>query len=467
MTERGEQGGTEAEPAPRGRARSARLRPGERRFLAVLGLPAFGTGFGLTAISTYVPTLLHDDQSPVMIGLIIAGEGAAGLILPLPVGVASDRFSRTVAGRLRFLLIAAPLCVAGLLAVATDLGPGVIIAGTATYFVGHFAYLTPFEALYPDLVPNAESGRSRGAASMWRFVGLGAALIAGGFLIDLWAPSVFLTGAAAITMCTLVFGRSVRRDRNTPMSGARERLRQLLAELGGLLADRNIRLVVSATLVWNFALQALKTFVVLYFTVGLGRSPAFVSGLIFPLVALGLLISVPLAGKLADRLGHVRVLTVATLVYGLGVTLPGFIQAPWVLGLIPVVAAAAGAVMTLPFSVLMRLLPADRHGAASGVFLVGRAAGCLAGPLAAGVAIENLDAVFPATHGYAALWFVVGGGVLLALPLLGLLRVPDRDDPRRNSRRTSVGKTSGRESGPWLGGRVGRITKPSRRDGDG
>jgi len=144
-----------------------------------LGVPAFGTTFAIAAVSTYVASLLGVESSPLVTGAVIGGEGAAGLLLPLLVGVASDRLNRTVAGRLRFMLLAAPVCLAGLLAVATDLGPVVVIAGAGVYFVGHFAYLTPYEALYPDLVPDSSSGRSRSAASMWRFGGLGLALIGG------------------------------------------------------------------------------------------------------------------------------------------------------------------------------------------------------------------------------------------------------------------------------------------------
>lgn len=53
-----------------------------------------------------------------------------------------------------------------------------IIAGAAAYFVGHFAYLTPYEALYPDLVPAIQ-----GDDAMW-FV-IGPAVLAAGPLL-LW-----------------------------------------------------------------------------------------------------------------------------------------------------------------------------------------------------------------------------------------------------------------------------------------
>jgi MFS family permease len=52
-----------------------------------------------------------------------------------------------------------------------------------------------------------------------------------------------------------------------------------------------------------------------------------------------------------------------------------------VAGLIPLVAAGAATVMTLPMSVLMRLLPEERHGVASGLFGPSRGVGGTLGPL--------------------------------------------------------------------------------------
>jgi len=387
-------------------------------FLAVLGAPTFGTTFAITALSTYVPSLLGVESGPLVTGLVIGGEGAVGLLLPILVGLANDRHARTVADRLRFVLLAAPFCLAGLLAVATDLGPVVLIAGTTAYFIGHFAYLTPYEALYPDLVPRSASGRSRTVASSWRFAGLGAALVGGGFLLDLWAPAVFLVAAGVVLLGTAVLVRGLWPSRSEALGSADEGSREGLRAVVRLVRDRDIAVVLAATLLWNVGLQGLKAFVVLFFTVGLGRSASFVSAVVFPLVAVGLVAAVPLAGRVADRLGDRRVLAVASAVYGAGLLGAGLSHSAWMIALVPVPAAAAGVVMTLNYSALMRVLPAEHHGAASGLFLLSRSAGCLLGPLAVGIAVSVAAPLFPATQGYNAMWFVIGPAVLAAVPLL-------------------------------------------------
>ncbi|GAA4788776.1 hypothetical protein GCM10023200_24200 [Actinomycetospora chlora] len=384
----------------------------------MLGTPAFGTTFAITAISTYLPTLLGVESGPLVTGAVIAGEGAAGLLLPIVVGVLNDRRSRVVADRMRFVLLAVPLCLAGLLLVATDLDTVVIICGAAAYFVGHFAYLTPYEALYPDLVPDRVSGRSRTAASSWRFAGLGAALIGGGFLIDLWAPAVFLVAAAAVAAGTATLLRVLWSRRDMTLPGAGGSGAGALRAVGRVVRDREVSRILLATLLWNLALQGLKAFVVLFFTVGLGRSASFVSGVVFPLVALGLVAAIPLAGRAADRYGDRPVLAAASAVYGAGLLGAGLTHSWWMILLVPVPAAAAGTVMTVNYSALMRVLPDEHHGAASGLFLLSRGLGCLVGPLAVGVAVSLAAPAFPASQGYDAMWFVIGPAVLAAVPLL-------------------------------------------------
>ena len=59
---------------------------------------------------------------------------------------------------------------------------------------------------------------------------------------------------------------------------------------------------------WNFALASLRTFVVLFFVMGLDRSSSFVSAVIFPLVAVGIAVAAPTAGWFSDRFGAIRVL---------------------------------------------------------------------------------------------------------------------------------------------------------------
>lgn len=396
------------------------------RFLALLGMPALGITFAVTAVSAYAPVLIGNTSSPVVVGVIVGAEGFFGLFVPVFAGMASDRTSRKAQQRIRLLLVAAPVGVAGLLLLAIPGGLPLIAAGAALYFASHFAYLAPFQALYADVVPNASSGRSRSAESIWRLTGAASALIAGGFLISAWQPLPFLVGAVLVATTTVVLWRFLRTIDDVKVRSTGRGTWEAWSTVISVLRSRPVRLLTAANVLWNITLSALRAFVVLFFTLGLGRSPSFVSGVVFPLVALGMAASAPIAGKLADRWGAVRLLKIAVPVYGCGLLLPGVSQAAWVLGCVPVVAAAAATVMVVPFAALMKAMPEEDHGAVTGVFTLSRGAGTLLGPLLAGAAISLLRGPLSATHGYAAMWFVIGVSTLASWPILACLRLDQK-----------------------------------------
>jgi MFS family permease len=427
---------TRTDAAPAETEAGAHARPGtqrlswsQRRFLALLGFPAFGLAFTVTAVSTYVPVLVEQGSGPLVAGLLVGGEGFFGIFVPALVGGLIDR-RHTLGGRLMWLAVSGTLLVlaaaaVGFLGVA---GAGAWAFGVAlaVLYLGYYAYLSPYWALYPDLVPDEMSGRSRSAESSWRVVGVALALIGGGLLLSASPGLPFIVGAALVTAVTATLLLGLRGRRGEEVQRDRSGARQTVAAMRDLLRDAHIRNLVVANGLWNFALSALRAFVVLFFTVGLGRSSTFVATVIFPLVAVGVGVAAPLSGWLADRFGHVRLLTGALLVYGLAMAIPGITQATWVAGLIPVVAAGAATVMTLPMSMLMRLLPEERHGSASGLFGVSRGVGGTLGPLTAGAAIQLLSSALSDTHGYAVLWFVCSAALLASLPFLRRLRGDER-----------------------------------------
>ncbi|HET7386738.1 MAG TPA: MFS transporter [Nocardioidaceae bacterium] len=419
---------SEAESTQSAERPFSKLSWAQRRLLALLGVPSLGLAFAVTVTSTYVPVLVEKVSGPVMVGVLIGGEGFFGIFVPLLVGGRVDRH-RTVAGRLGWLLAGAAVLAASVTAVGVL---GVLKAGLWGFgigltllYLGYYTYLAPYWALYPDLVPSDQSGRSRSAEGVFRVTGVGLALIGGGVLLTVSPGLPFFIAAVLVVAVTgiLTFGLRRRRADRVERRGDERRafgdIRQLLTEPGIL------RLVIANSL-WNFALAALRAFVVLFFTAGLGKPSSFVSAIIFPLVAVGIAIAAPLSGWLADKFGHIRLMTAALALYGGTMWIPGVIQYSWVAVLIPIVSAGAATVMTLPLSVLMRLLPEDKHGAASGLFGLSRGVGGTLGPIVAGAAILAMRSVLPGTHGYGAMWFVGSAALLVSIPVLRGLRGDER-----------------------------------------
>jgi MFS family permease len=146
-------------------------------------------------------------------------------------------------------------------------------------------------------------------------------------------------------------------------------------------------------------------------------------------VAAAYVVASAAAGRLADRVGAFPLLRASLWVYGVGLLLGAGLSSlgPLVAGL-PIVALAGAVVMTLPYVLLVRMTPAGAEGAATGLFSFSRALGASLGPIVVGVSLDVLGPLFPATHGYGAMWIAIGLPILLSLPLLKRLETQDELD---------------------------------------
>lgn len=397
-----------------------RLSAQERRLLALLGLPTFGLALAITIVSTYLPVVLKDfTDSTTVIGLIIGGEGLFALFLPLLIGSWSDGVETRFGRRLPFLVVAAP--VAAIALILMPLAPSLLaVAALAlVFFVAYFAYYPPYRTLYPDLVPERMHGRAQSSQAIFRGLGLGLALVAGGVLLALWQPLPFVLAAVVLLAVTAVLVARVREPeagegRCLPhgVRGTIQTVRDLVSE------HRDIRSLLIANALWEFTLAALKSFIVLFLVVGLGQSLG-VASLLIGVVAAASVVAAIVAGKLGDRHGLARVMRIALWVYGLGLLVPFFTQSAWLVApVIPLIALGGAIVMTLPYGLLMGMMPTESHGAATGLYGFSRGLGVVLGPLLTGLAIDLMGPWLEATQGYAAMFLVASTATLLSIPFL-------------------------------------------------
>jgi MFS family permease len=200
----------------------------------------------------------------------------------------------------------------------------------------------------------------------------------------------------------------------TPRQAARE-IRKLLAEHPAL------RAFLAANALWELALAAIKSFVVLWLTAGLGYSLSQTSAIIGA-VAVVILVAAAFSGKLADRYGRVRILRIALWVYGVGLTVPLFTGTPLlIIPAIPLIAFGGGVTMTLPYALLMPMMPSEQHGSVTGLYSISRGVGIMLGPLLASIAVQLGSGPLSGTHGFAAMWLIAAGAIVGSLPLLARL----------------------------------------------
>lgn len=396
--------------------------------LLVLGLPTLTMAFSSTVVSTYLPVVARRfTASEIAIGLILAGEGLTALVVPLLAGTWSDALRARGGSRLTFMLAGMPVAVCALAPLGLVHALPAMGALVATFFAGNFFSYEPYRALYPDLLANEVVGRAQGTQAVWRGCGTILALAGGGVMLSAWSGLPFVAGAAleaagAATLATLLprVSESSRGHRLWPARAQLRRdTRDVLAKAHELLREHGeLRLYLLANVLWELSLGALKTFIVLYVTKGLGRSLSAAS-LIIGAVAVVILTGAVASGRLGDRYGEIRVMRWGLWLYGCALAVLIFTRAEAALiAAAPVVAFGGGLTMTLPYAILVPLMPDDSHGMLTGFYSLSRGLGVMLGPLLAGVAIELLRGPFASTHGYGAMWIVSAGAILASIPVL-------------------------------------------------
>jgi MFS family permease len=394
--------------------------PSVRRSLFwVLGLGAFGLAFSITTTAAYLPPLLNRfTESGTLIGLVLGAEGVFALLLSPVIGPWSDSFHTPLGRRRPFMLAAlGPIgfCLL-LMAFMPNLWTTTLVV--LAFFFAYYVYEPPYRGLYPDLLPPSTYGRAQGIQHVLRGIALGSALVGGGFLLKAWHAAPFVLAAfVTVGACgaTILF---VQEDggHGRVFEGVGAYFKRSWAIL---CEEAEVRRFLLANAAWEGTFAAARTFVVLYVIDGLHQSKA-ISSAILASVATGYVIAALVAGRLGDRVGIARVIFYASFVYGGGYLVAGSATTwhVWYFALIVPVSVAGGAVMTLAWGLLFKLMPEEHRGAVSGLATTTKGLGLLLGAPVAGAAIDLARPYLHATDGYQVLWPVCGIPILAAIPLV-------------------------------------------------
>jgi MFS family permease len=399
-----------------------------RGLVWILGLGAFGLAFSITTTAAYLPPLLQRfTDSNTVIAAVLAAEGIFALSLPLVIGPWSDTFHTPMGRRRPFMLAAlGPMgfCLA-LLAFMPNIWTTTLLV--LAFFVAYYVYEPPYRGLYPDLLHESTFGRSQSVQHIMRGAAIGIALVGGGFLFREWRPGPFILAAFVTTAAcgaTIFLIREEGGDSRV-FRGVRSYLRTSWTIFR---EEPEVRRFLAANAAWEGTFAAMRTFVVLYITKGLGQ-PLSTSSAVLATVAFGYIVAALGSGPLGDRFGLARVIFLASFVYGGGLLVAGLAREwhDWYYGLIFPVAVAGGTVMTLAWGLLFKLMPPQHRGAISGLATTTKGFGLIGGPLIAGVAIDMLGPYLESTDGYQVLWPLCALPIIGAIPIIAsLLHVEER-----------------------------------------
>jgi MFS family permease len=397
------------------------------RAMMVLTLPTLAFSAAYSLVSTYLPIILKGvlaDQpgQDTLIGFAVGGEGIFSALIPLWVGVQSDRMWTKRWGRRRpFMIFAAPFMAASLMLAPFQPGYVPIAVSTFLFFAAYHFYSSPYQSLLPDVTPPDSHGKVQGYQAVMRGGGMFVGMVIAGFLFAQWRPLPFVMCGLFIVVVTYFTVLKVKEPEPVQLEEqARESVWAGVKRIWrSTLREKRIRRFMVAAFLWESTLAGLRPFIVLYFLVSLGASEN-VSALLLGLVGVVYMVAGLISGYLADRYGRARIMRIGLWLY-LGGAVVGVLMSDikWAFALLPIFGLGGSIVMTLPYAILIKLMPKQQTGGFTAMFSMVRGVANVVAPLLAGAAVDGARHILEGTRyagrEYAAIWAVCGLMIIVSL----------------------------------------------------
>jgi maltose/moltooligosaccharide transporter len=401
--------------------------------MLVLTLPTLGFSAALTLVTTYLPDILRlYTSSNTLIGFAIGGEGIFSSLIPIWVGVLSDRMWTKRWGRRKpFMIFAGPFMAAALILAPFQPGYVPIAVSIFVFFAAYHFYSAPYQALLPDVTPPGNHGKVQGYQAFMRGGGMFLAMLVFGSLFAQWQPLPFILCGLMILVLTYITVTNIQEpepDRSAlpPREGIWTEVRRVFRSVR---QDKGIWPFLTAVFLWESTLAGVRPFIVLYFRRALG-APAEVWPLLLGLLGVTYVVAGLLGGYLADKLGRIRIMRIGLWVYLGGCVLGTFMpNINWAFIALPLFGLGGSIALTLPYAIFIRLMPKERIGQYTGMFSMMRGLANIIAPLIAGGAIDLAAHYFEGgSHEgreYGMIWAVAA---LMIIISLFLFRGSDKDD---------------------------------------
>ncbi|QCI66571.1 MFS transporter [Phreatobacter stygius] len=374
-----------------------------------------------------VTAVLVLDAGPGLVGVLVAAQTAAWLLISLPAGVIVDRWpKRTVLiGALTLSLVAAAAATLAALAGSVPLlalGAFLAAGGTVTFVLVQIG-------LVPSLVPGADLPTANARIELARASAVAASPFIVGLLAERVSPMAGYPLAAALACAALIAGLTIVPPAAASSAGsipAKPPILKAIAEGGRfVLKEPLLRAIGLCAIFWNFAFIALTAIFVPFALARLGADVA-TAGLAIGASGLGMILGAATAPVIFARVEPRVVLMFGPVSSMLGAML--MVAAPR-FGGIAIAAVAFGLIgfgpmlwLVMQTSVRQLVTPPGLMGRVTATIQVAiygvRPLGALAGGLVG--QIYGLDAAMV----LVAVAFAASALVSLASPLASLKTMP-------------------------------------------
>ncbi|SES48622.1 MFS transporter [Actinokineospora terrae] len=314
--------------------------PGFRLLWVGDTIAQFGTAIASVVLPLLAVGVLH--ATPGQMGVLVAAETAAFLLIGLPAGAWVDRVRRRPL-MIRMDLVRAALLlsipVAGWLGVLsfTQLVVVALLVGTCTVF-----FDIAYQSYLPALVgrDHLMEGNAKLQASQSVAVFSGPAL--GGGLTGLIGAATTLAGTGLGYLASALCLSRITADEPRPERLPDRNLRAEVAEgLRFVVTNRRLRAIAGCTTSWNLFYGVQGAVLVLFMVRVLGLTPAVV-GLVLGLTGVGGILGAAVSARVVRALGQARAIWLVPTVGALFGPLVPLADPDWRLGLIVLGEVAIG-----------------------------------------------------------------------------------------------------------------------------
>lgn len=279
---------------------------------ALLGVTAFLDAMSTTIMVPLLPTYASRlGASPILVGTLFAAPAATRALLNTPFGHLSDRTNRR-------LWIATGMTLGGLSVVALGVADGVLFLLVLRAIDGFSAAMrTPASNAYVGDIVEQDSRASAfsayGTASM---LGVAVGPFVGGVLASVGGLALpfLVLGTGTVLGGALLFA-FLPRVRSEPDEPADASGWSMSGDMVGLLASLPILAFLLHSFVAAIGVGAFHPFLSTLFARTLEVGPSY-TGLVYSMFGVALVLSMPLGGTIADRVGRKNTLVTGTLLWG-------------------------------------------------------------------------------------------------------------------------------------------------------
>ena len=349
--------------------------------LFFLGFAAIGAGMAqlvpaVLTLSLKAEQIDHRNATTVL-SIVMAVSGIVALIASPVLGRVSDRLTSRLGRRRPLLLLGAVLMAVGApVGFAAD-SLGILILSNVLTFLGVAAVTVACTAALADQYAPG----SRGPASALIGLSLPVGAVVGLFIAQAVAFSLllqFLIPAAvgvvgAVLLALRLPDRRITRAEVQPLSAR---------DFFGTFWVNPVRHPSFGWAWWSrllifFGIAAVQAYQAFYLILGLGFSPAQVSGAIFLstlVLTVMAMIFAPIASKVSDRIGRRKPFVIAAaLIFAVGLVIVTFATSyPVFLVAMAVIGLGQGVYMAVDLALVSEILP-DRHNIAKDMGIMGLA----------------------------------------------------------------------------------------------